>query len=83
MLHFRLESKRDNAAGGELWKHTRIMSKHGRKKRGSPLTRGKVEGKRHISERPEAAQSRDEEGHWEGDGSMPFRVEVDITSDGR
>ena len=62
--------RRDKAAGGELWKHTRIMSKHGRKKRGSPVTRGKVEGKRHISERPEAAQSRQEEGHWEGDTVM-------------
>ena len=59
--------RRDKAAGGTLWKHLRIMSKHGRKKRGSPVTRGKVEGKRHISERPEAVETRQEEGHWEGD----------------
>ena len=59
--------RRDKSAGGELWKYMRIMAKHGRKRRGSPRTRGKVEGKKHISERPPAAQERDEIGHCEGD----------------
>lgn len=59
--------RRDKADGGGLWKHMRIMSKVGRKKRGSPATRGKMTGKKHISERPEAAHSRDEIGHLEGD----------------
>ena len=59
--------RRDKAEGGLLWKHMRIMSKVGRKKRGSPATRGRVTGKKHISERPEAAHSRDEIGHFEGD----------------
>ena len=59
--------RRDKADGGGLWKHMRIMSKVGRKKRGSPVTRGKMAGKKHISERPEAANERDEIGHLEGD----------------
>ena len=59
--------RRDKADGGVLWKHMRIMSKVGRKRRGSPVTRGKMAGKKHISERPEAANERDEIGHLEGD----------------
>ena len=57
----------DKAEGGKLWKHMRIMSKHGRKRRGSPPTRGKMPGKKHISERPAAANEREEVGHLEGD----------------
>lgn len=59
--------RRDKDAGGRLWKHMRIMSKHGRKKRGSPATRGTMPGKKHISERPQAANEREEVGHFEGD----------------
>lgn len=59
--------RRDKADGGVLWKHMRIMSKVGRKRRGSPVTRGKMAGKKRISERPEAANERDEIGHLEGD----------------
>ncbi len=59
--------RRDKADGGALWKHMRIMSKVGRKRRGSPVTRGRMAGKRHIIERPEAANERDEIGHLEGD----------------
>lgn len=57
----------DKVAGGGLWKHMRIMSKVGRKRRGSPMTRGVMPGKKHISERPAAANERDEIGHFEGD----------------
>jgi IS30 family transposase len=59
--------RRDKADGGGLWKHMRIMSKVGRKRRGSPCTRGLMPGKKHISERPAVANERDEIGHFEGD----------------
>lgn len=59
--------RRDKVEGGKLWTHMRIMSKHGRKKRGSPATRGTMPGKKHISERPAAANERAEVGHLEGD----------------
>lgn len=62
--------RRDRRAGGQLWRQLRIMSKFGRKRRGSPATRGRLVGKRHISERPEAVQRRRRIGHWEGDTVM-------------
>lgn len=60
----------DRKRGGGLWKHMRHMSKAWRKRKGSPATRGRMVGKRHISERPEAAQARREVGHCEGDTVM-------------
>ena len=45
----------------------RIMSKVGRKRRGSPVTRGRLAGEKHISGRPSTAHSRNEIGHLEGD----------------
>lgn len=62
--------RRDRRGGGELWRQLRIMSKFGRKHRGSPATRGRLLGKRHISERPDRVQARAELGHWEGDTVM-------------
>ncbi len=62
--------KRDKRRGGSLWEQMRIMSKFGRKRYGRPDSRGKLAGKRHISERPEAAQDRKRIGHWEGDTVM-------------
>ena len=62
--------RRDRRRGGELWRQLRIMSKFGRKHRGSPATRGRLMGKRHISERPATVQARAELGHWEGDTVM-------------
>jgi IS30 family transposase len=59
--------RRDRRVGGELWRHLRVMSKVGRKKRGSPATRGRLVGKRHISERPASVQGRRHFGHFEGD----------------
>ena len=59
--------RQDKAEGGDLWKHMRIMSKRWRKKRCSPATRGHMGGKKHISERPEEAEQRQEIGHLEGD----------------
>lgn len=62
--------RRDRRGGGALWRELRIMSKFGRKRRGSPATRGRLIGKRHISARPEAVQRRRRIGHWEGDTVM-------------
>jgi IS30 family transposase len=62
--------RRERGAGGQVWRHLRIMSKYGRKRRGSPATRGRLVGKRHISERPRAVELRVRIGHWEGDTVM-------------
>jgi IS30 family transposase len=53
-----------------VWRDLRILSKFGRKRRGSPATRGRLVGKRHISERPAHVQRRRQLGHWEGDTVM-------------
>jgi IS30 family transposase len=60
----------DRSAGGDLWRHMRHMSKPWRKRRGSPATRGKLLGKRHISERPAEVEPRKRLGHFEGDTVM-------------
>lgn len=60
----------DRRRGGSLWKHMRHMSKYGRKRRGSPATRGRLLGKRHISERPASVELRREVGDAEGDTVM-------------
>lgn len=62
--------RRQRRAGGQLWRELRILSKYGRKRRGSPATRGRLVGKRHISERPAAVELRRQIGHWEGDTVM-------------
>ncbi|MDT9002492.1 IS30 family transposase [Paucibacter sp. APW11] len=62
--------RRERRAGGQLWRHLRIVSKFGRKRRGSPATRGRLIGKRHISERPKCVEQRRQQGHWEGDTVM-------------
>ena len=62
--------RRDRRAGGQLWRQLRIVSKYGRKRRGSPATRGRLVGKRHISERPKVVERRRQLGHWEGDTVM-------------
>jgi IS30 family transposase len=61
---------RDRRRGGDLWRCMRILSKVGRKHRGSPATRGRLIGKRHISERPAHVELRRHIGHWEGDTVM-------------
>lgn len=61
---------RDKAAGGELWKHLRQASKKRRKRYGAYDSRGKLAGKRHISERPPEVEDRIEVGHWEIDTVM-------------
>jgi len=61
---------RDKALGGDLWKHLRQVAKKRRKRYGAYDSRGRVAGKRHISERPAAAEGRTEVGHWEIDTVM-------------
>jgi transposase, IS30 family len=59
--------RRDKKAGGVLYKHTRLMTKHARKRYGRRDSRGVLPGKRHITERPPEVELRQEIGHWEGD----------------
>jgi len=60
----------DKKVGGTLWRHTRIMSKFGRKRYGRVDSRGVLPGKRHITERPTEVEARQRIGHWEGDTVM-------------
>ena len=56
----------DKRGGGTLFRHLRQRPKY-RKRYGPHEKRGKVAGKRHISERPAAVEHRREFGHWEMD----------------
>jgi IS30 family transposase len=57
----------DKAAGGELWRHMRQAMKKRRKRYRSRDSRGRLAGKRHISERPSEIETRAIIGHWEID----------------
>jgi len=57
----------DKAHGGQLWRHLRQATKRWRKRYRARDYRGRLAGKRHISERPPEAEERDELGHWEID----------------
>lgn len=57
----------DKAAGGQLWRHMRQAAKKRRKRYGSRDSRGRLAGKRHISERPAEVEGRKTLGHWEID----------------
>ena len=58
---------RDKGAGGELWRHMRQAGKKRRKRYGAYDSRGRLAGKRHISERPAEVEARTVVGHWEID----------------
>jgi IS30 family transposase len=58
---------KDRARGGTLWTHLRVVTKPYRKRRGTYDSRGRLAGKRHITERPAGAMNRSRLGHWEGD----------------
>ena len=60
----------DKRVGGDLWRHTRIMSKFGRKRYRSHDSRGVLPGKRSILDRPAEVERRQHIGHWEGDTVM-------------
>jgi transposase, IS30 family len=61
---------RDKQHGGQLFRHLRLSQKQKRKRYGAYDSRGRLAGKRPISERPEAANRRSEFGHWETDTVM-------------
>jgi IS30 family transposase len=61
---------RDKAQGGLLYTHLRGARKRRRKRYGSYDSRGKLAGKRLISERPAEVQTRRQLGHWEIDTVM-------------
>ncbi len=61
---------RDKRAGGLLYTHLRGACKQRRKRYGSYDSRGKLAGKRPISERPAAVETRRQLGHWEIDTVM-------------
>ena len=58
---------RDKRAGGDLYRHLRCSSKLRRKRRNTHDSRGRLVGKRHISERPSSIDKRRAIGHWEID----------------
>ena len=61
----------DKARGGDLWTHLRQASKKRRKRYGAYDSRGRLAGKRHISERPPEVEDRRERrslGDRHGDG---------------
>jgi IS30 family transposase len=62
--------RHDKRQGGTLYRHTRIMSKVGRKRYRSRPARGVLLGKPHISTRPAVVETRLQRGHWEGDTVM-------------
>ena len=61
---------RDKRSGGRLYTHLRCAQKRRRKGYGHYDSRGRLAGKRHISERPASVEGRREFGHWEIDTVM-------------
>jgi IS30 family transposase len=57
----------DKRAGGQLYQHLRGARKQCRKRYGRYDSRGRLAGKRPMTARPLAAETRTEVGHWEGD----------------
>jgi IS30 family transposase len=61
---------RNKRHGGSLWHHLRQAGKKRRKRYGAYDSRGRLAGKRHISERPAEVETRQQIGHWEIDTVM-------------
>lgn len=59
--------RRDQHAGGAMFRHLRQGGKRRRKRTPGPERRGKLANKPMIDTRPEAVEDRREVGHWEGD----------------
>ena len=57
----------DKKRGGSLYVHLRCSTKQRRKRYGRYDSRGRLSGKRPISDRPPGAQNRSRVGHLEGD----------------
>ena len=62
--------KHDKRHGGQLWEQTRRLSQRYRKGYRVKDSRGRMQGKRPLSERPESINERQEVGHYEGDTVM-------------
>jgi IS30 family transposase len=62
--------KKDKQRGGRLWETTRRLSRRYRKGYRVNDHRGRMRGKVPLSARPEAVNTRQEFGHWEGDTVM-------------
>jgi IS30 family transposase len=60
----------DRRLGGDLHMHLRGARKQRRKRNGAYDSRGRLAGKRHISERPTCVEGRHRIGHWEIDTVM-------------
>jgi IS30 family transposase len=58
---------RDKKRGGALYTHLRGARKRRRKRYGAYDSRGRLAGKRMISERPQEVEARGRVGHWEAD----------------
>lgn len=61
---------KDREHGGDLCKHLRCAPKKRRKRYARYDSRGRLAGKRHISERPSWIERRSQVGHWEIDTVM-------------
>ena len=61
---------KDRENGGDLCKHLRCATKKRRKRYARYDSRGRLAGKRHISERPSWIARRSQVGHWEIDTVM-------------
>jgi transposase, IS30 family len=57
----------DRAQGGTLWRHLRGANKQRRKRYARKDSRGRLAGKRMITERPTVVDERARFGDWEGD----------------